>query len=336
MENIDYKERLLKAFEERMLVHCSSEETEIASRVLMLVLSDFRVEKEPRDIALLDDYNERILSAYCSCLMIEGKSDQTIKAYKREIRRVGDLLHKNFNKMGTYDLRFYLAAMKNRRCTNTTIENSRSYMSAFFKWMETEGFVQKNPMLPIKPIKTSPKTEEPFLESEIDALRFACKNTKERALIEVAISSGLRREELAALKITDIDLRTREVHVRHGKGDKARISYITELAATCVERYLAERDDELDVLFLSQVGANGGYYTKGGIYKMFLVIGERAGIDNVHPHRFRHTMATNLSERGMPIEQIQQILGHSDLNTTRRYVHTNRSTIEASFRRFSG
>jgi site-specific recombinase XerD len=330
----DNKERLLKDFEGRLLPHFTPEDVDTITRCMMMTLAEFRVEKEPRELAVLDDYNERVLKAYCGCLAIEGKSEKTIAAYRRELLKVSDMLTKNFDKMGTFDLRFYLAAMKNRKCTNTTMENSRAYLSAFFKWMEAEGFLEKNPMASIKPIKTSPKTEEQFLGSEIDALRFACQNAKERALIEVALSSGLRCGELARLRISDIDLKRYEVHVHHGKGDKDRVSYINELAAKCVEKYLAERDDELDILFLSRTDG-GQFYTKGGIYGMICSIGEAAGVENVHPHRFRHTMASNLAERGMPVHEIQQILGHSNLNTTMRYVHTSRTAIQSSYRKYS-
>ena len=335
MGEIDAKERLLKDFENGLVPFLDPREIEQVSRVLLVALADYRVEKEPRELALLDDYNEKVLAAYCSTIMIEGKSDNTIRAYRDELRRVSDLLHKNFDKMGTYDIRLYLAAMKNRKCTNTTIENSRAYLSAFFRWMENEGFIEKNPMNPIKPIKTNPKTEEPFLGSEIDALRFACKNSKERALIEVALSSGLRCGELAHLAISDVNLRTYEVRVRHGKGDKDRTSYINELAAKCIEKYLAERDDELEPLFLSQASTTG-FYTKSGIYRTICTVGDRAGVEDVHPHRFRHTMASHLAERGMPVHEIQQILGHTDINTTMRYVHTSRASVQSSYRKYSG
>ena len=189
--NIDHKERFLKDFEERLATKLPTEDIETASRCLMMTMANYRVEREHRELALLDDYNKRVVNAYCSCILIEGKSEGTVKAYRQELRRVSDLLCKNFNEMGTYDLRLYLASMKNRGCTNTTIENSRAYLSAFFKWMEEEGFIEKNPMTPIKPIKTKPKKEEPFTEGEVDSLRFACKNMKERALIEVALASGL-------------------------------------------------------------------------------------------------------------------------------------------------
>jgi site-specific recombinase XerD len=331
----DCKERLLKGFENRLLSGFTADEVDTISRALMMELQDYRIEKEPRNLAVLDDYNEMALKAYCGCLAIEGKSEKTIEAYRRELRKVGDLLHKNYDKMGTFDLRFYLAAMKNRKCSNTTMENSRAYMSAFFKWMEAEGFVEKNPMASIKPIKTQPKTEEPFRGSEIDALRFACQNAKERALIEVALSSGLRCAELAKLKISDMNLKTYEVFVRHGKGDKDRVSYINELAASWVERYLSEREDELDILFLSRTDG-GSFYEKGGIYGIICDIGERAGVENVHPHRFRHTMASKLAEKGMPVHEIQQILGHSNINTTMRYVHTSRSSVASSYMKYSG
>lgn len=331
----DQKERMLKDFEGRLISHFMPEDVETITRCMMMTLAEYRVEKEPRELIVLDDYNERLLKTYCGCLAIEGKSDKTIAAYLRELRKVSDMLNKNFDQMGTFDLRLYLAAMKNRHCTNTTMENSRAYLSAFYKWMESEGFIEKNPMNPIKPIKTNPKTEEPFLESEIDALRMACQDAKERALIEVALASGLRCGELARLKVSDIDLKTREVHVHHGKGDKDRISYINELAASWVEKYMQERDDELDILFLSRTDG-GTFYSKSGIYGKICEIGERAGVDNVHPHRFRHTMASNLAERGMQVHEIKQILGHSNVNTTMRYVHTSRAAIQSSFRKYSG
>lgn len=141
--------------------------------------------------------------------------------------------------------------------------------------------------------------------------------------------------ELAALKISDVNIRTHEVHVRHGKGDKERTAYITDLAVKYVERYMAERVDELTPMFLSQMTADG-FYTPHGIYRIICDIGERAGVEDVHPHRFRHTMASNLADRGMPVHEIQQILGHSDLNTTMRYVHTKKTTIESSYRKYSG
>ena len=333
--SMDYKEFLLRDFNNSLIPHFSTEDIDKISGLLMMALADYHVDKETREIAILDDYNDKVLNTYSNCLRIEGKSDKTVIAYRRELRKLGDTLHKNYCDMGTYDLRYYLAMMKARNVTNTTLENSRAYMSAFFKWLEIERFIEKNPMAPIKPIKTNPKKETPFLGSEIDSLRFACQNTKERALIEVALSSGLRCEELARLKVSDIDLKNLEVHVRHGKGDKDRISYINELTAKWVERYLGERDDGLDVLFVSRSNG-GGFYTESGIYSIIVDIGKRAGVDNVHPHRFRHTMASTLAKKGMPITEIKEILGHTSVSTTMRYIHTSLDIVKASFRKYSG
>lgn len=332
---IDYKERLLKDFEDRLSTVVPHNEVDKISSVLLMTLADYHVEKESRELIVLDDYNDRVLNTYSNCLLIEGKSEKTVKQYRRELNKIGSVINKKFCDMTTYDLRYYLATLKSRGVTNTTLENSRSYMSAFFKWMEVEGFIMKNPMSPIKSIKTNPKEETPFLGSEIDALRFACQNTKERALIETALSSGLRCEELARLRISDIDLKSLEVHVRQGKGNKKRVSYINELTAKCIEKYLIERKDNLDILFLSR--NNGGdFFTESGIYSIIVGVGDRAKVDSVHPHRFRHTMASNLAEKGMPIHEIKELLGHTNVNTTMRYVHTTSTIVKASYRKFSG
>lgn len=331
----DYKARLVRDFENSLLPHFDAEDIDTISNLLMIALADYRIDREVREIAILDDYNERVLNTYLNCISIEGKSKETIKQYRRELRRLADVLRKNYNDMGTFDLRYYLAVLKSRNVTNTTLENSRSYMSSFFRWMEVEGFVEKNPMAAIKPIKHNPKEDTPFLSSEIDALRFACANLKERAIIEVALSSGLRCAELANLKISDVDLKTFEVRVRNGKGNKDRISYINELTAKCLEKYLCDRHDSFDTLFLSRV--NGGSpYTKSGIYSTIRKVGRRAKVDGVHPHRFRHTMASELAKKGMPLQEIQALLGHSNINTTMRYVHINQTVVGASYKKFSG
>lgn len=335
-DSIDFKEELIRDYKNKLIPYFSNEDIVRATDILMSSLFDYKVSRESREVSVLvDDYNDKMLNVYLNCLSIEGKSKRTIIAYKNELMRLNSFINKHYNQIGTYDLRYYLASIKSRNVTNTTLENSRANLSAFFRWMESEGFIQKNPMAPIKPIKINPKKEEPFLSSEIDAIRFACKNSKERALIEVALSSGLRCEELSRLRLSDIDIRNNEVHVRHGKGDKDRISYMSELAAKCVEKYVSERTDDMDILFLSR-NNGGSFYSARGIYKLIKEIGARSGVENVHPHRFRHTMASTLAERGMQINEIKEILGHSDVTTTMRYIHTEKTSVKASYKKFSG
>lgn len=328
------KENLIRDFKNSLLPHFSTGDIETISNVLIRVLADYKVETETRELALADDCNDKLLNLYLNCLSVEGKSDNTIKIYRWAIYKLSDALHKHYTDMTAYDIRFYLATMKDRNVSNTTLENTRSYFSSFFHWLESERIIEHSPMQSIKPIKTNPKQEEPFLPSEVDALRFACKKPKERAIIEVALSSGLRCAELAVLKISDIDFKSLEVKVRHGKGDKYRISYINELAAKCVEKYLATRTDDKDILFLSQLGG-GSFYRTNGLSRLIDCIGSRAGVEGVHPHRFRHTMASNLAEKGMPIHEIQKLLGHVNVNTTMRYVHVSKASVKASYERLA-
>lgn len=330
----DGKENLIKDFKSGLIQYFSGDDANLISNILIKALADYKVEPETREVAILDDYNDKLLNVYLNCLTIEGKSPRTISVYKHALQNLSDVVRKNYKDIGTYDIYLFLAKMKDRNVTNTTLENTRSYFSSFFRWMENEQIIERSPMLSIKPIKTNPKKEEPFLPSEVDSMRFACNNPKERAIIEVALSSGLRCAELAALKLSDIDLKTLEVRVRHGKGDKFRISYINELAAKCVEKYLATRSDDKDILFLSQLNG-GSFYTMRGLSKVIYTIGDRSGVEGVHPHRFRHTMASNLVEKGMPLHEIQQLLGHANINTTMRYVHINKASIKASYERFA-
>ena len=240
-------------------------------------------------------------------------------------------MKKPFTEMGAYDIRFYLACEKDHGTSNRTLENTRSYLSAFFNWMAIEDIVQKNPLATVKPIRYVDEVRKPFSETEIDALRSSCESMRERALIEVLLSSGVRVSELSEMRAEDINMVTLEVHVKHGKGGKERITYITPVAAMHLEKYLKERPESDSCLFYN---GNHEKLNPGGIRFVLKQIAKRSGVSNVHPHRFRRTFATGLAARGMEIQEIQRLLGHSNISTTMQYVCLDDEKVRASYRKY--
>ena len=205
-------------------------------------------------------------------------------------------------------------------------------IAAFFQWLLKEDHIAKNPCMNIPAIKYPDKVRLPFSTVEIDKLRFACSTTRERAIVELLLATGIRVSELTGLRVDDINFANMSVHVRNGKGAKERTVYMTDLARQHLQAYLMERKTISDGLFMTKFGEP---IMPGGIRDMMRNLGKRAGVDNVHPHRFRRTFATGLANRGMDIQEIKKLLGHSDINTTMKYVYTSDEKAQASYMRYS-
>ena len=199
------------------------------------------------------------------------------------------------------------------------------------QWLANEELIPKNPCAVIKPIKCPDEERFPFSAVELDALKQACKNQKERAIVEILVSSGIRVSELSNMDVSDLDFSSLAVHVRQGKGGKDRTTFMTDVARLHIQKYLLTRTDNDTALFINK---NRSRLKSGGIQFILKELGKRAEVSNVHPHRFRRTFATGLASRGMPIQEIQRLLGHSDINTTMTYVSTNSEKIKASYRQF--
>ena len=327
----DYRNELLQTIRESLATILKNETNDVVIRKITCILNDYEVTKKCTDVVVYDDQNERILKRYCACLMVDGKSEKTIKEYQRLIKKFLDTTGKPVKEIGVYDIRFFLAAEKERGVSNRTVENCRAYLSAFFQWLSAEEILPRNPCANVKPIKYTEKERLPFTSVELDALRQACVKMKERALIEALLTSGVRVSELALMDVSDIDFQTLAVHVRHGKGDKERTTYINDVAKHHLQKYVMARADISPSLFCNR---NGQRLTTGGIRSILKAIAKRANVDNVHPHRFRRTFATGLAARGMAIQDIQKLLGHSDLNTTMEYVCISNTKVKASYNQY--
>ena len=295
-------------------------------------LHDYDISQKETALATYDDENGRILKRYFACLYVDGKSKGTIYQYGFTLKNLAAALGKKYTDMQTYDIRYFLAAEKQRGVSNSTVETTRANISAFFQWMTAEEIIPKNPCVNIKPIKCSKEIKTPFSSVEIDLIRSACKNPKERAIVEVLLSTGLRVSELVALNISDIDFSDGTVRVRHGKGDKERITHITDVAVCHLKEYLAKRKNLAECVFLSKKRER---MTDEGIRYLLHTIGKRAGVDNVHPHRFRRTFASGLAARGMDVQAVQKLLGHVNINTTMTYVYTSDKSIQMAYQKYA-
>ena len=326
----DCRMSFVRDIETALVNHFSAEQVTLISNIAIKALANYEVTERCTDLVPLDDANERLLKRYRACMIVDGKSRHTIYQYTYTIARLSNALQKPFTDMGIHDIRYYLAVEQDRGLAASSLENTRSYISAFFQWMTDEEILQRNPLKALKPIKTPKEIEDPFSDVEIDALRSTCRNLKERALIEFLLSSGVRVEEASNMKVENIDFGELTVHVVCGKGGKDRITYITSVAARYLKEYLHERPYECETLFSNHLRTK---IKPGGIRHILNKLGERAGVNNVHPHRFRRTLATSLANRGMEIQDIQRILGHSDISTTMRYVKVTDKKVKASYQK---
>lgn len=327
----DNRIELLNVFRENLINKVSSSVADLVTDELIKALSDFSVIKECRELTTYDDVDYRILKRYCACLTIDGKSEKTIEQYYRTISKLFQTIQKHFASMDVYDIRLFLAYEKERGVSNHTLENTRCHLSAFFQWLTQEELIDKNPCFTIKPIKYVDKVKKPFSPIEIDALRNACKNSKERAIMELLLSSGIRVSELTQMNVEDVDFDTLTVYVKHGKGSKERVTYINDIAKLYLKKYLSERKVDGEGLFYNK---KSDRLNSGGVRHILNVLGERANVENVHPHRFRRTFATGLASRGMKIQDVKVLLGHSKIDTTMKYVYLDEERTHISYRQY--
>lgn len=294
-------------------------------------LNNYDVTKKTTEIIPYADDNERVLKSFLACLVVEGKSKGTIYQYKRSLIRLFTFLgNKRYDEITTYDIRAWLASIKLTNKKNTHIRNQKCNITPFFTWLYNDGLIDKNPCNPIKPIKVLQEEKSAFTSEDIDTIRSNCKTPFERAVIEFLLSSGIRVMELCNLKLEDVDFEKMTVFVRCGKGGKDRTTFINPVAKKYVSLYLKDCKHKSDYVFTTKFN---GKYSTCSIRRITTAISDRSGI-HVHPHRFRRTLATDLARKGMEIQEIQKLLGHSNIETTRKYIETTTEKVEASYRQF--
>ena len=290
--------------------------------------SDFQIERNL--LNNLDVSSEELIESFIEAKIIEGRSPKTIARYRYCINRIIKTLGMPISQMNIYHLRRYLMVEKQRGSSDRTIEGYRCVMSSFFGWLHRENLLQTNPTANIGPIKCMKKVREPFSDVDIEKLKENCESTRDCAIIFFLLFTGCRISEVCGLNRSDVDFTNMECTVL-GKGNKQRKVFLNGPTSLIVMRYLLERTDSSPALF---AGKGTDRMTPGGIRCMLKSIAERAGVSNVHPHRFRRTLATNLINRGMAVQDVATILGHEKLDTTMKYVFINESNVKNSYSRY--
>lgn len=300
---------------------------------LLNVLQNIEVIDKKNELEDID--NLKLLNLFLSSKQVEGRSDKTISYYKSTIEKMLAKIKKHVYNITTDDLRKYLYDHKlERNSSKTTIDNIRRVLSSFFSWLEDEDYILKNPVRRIHRVKTGRVVKEVLTDENLEILRDNCEEMRDLAMLELLTSTGIRVGELVRLNIEDINFYERECIV-FGKGESERVVYFDARAKIHLIKYLQTRIDENPALFVS---LNSPFERLGisGVETRLRELGNKCNIKKVHPHKFRRTMATNAIDKGMPIEQVQKLLGHVQIDTTMQYAMVNQSNVKLSHRKFIG
>lgn len=317
----------------KMKPYLSCEQNFILSKVLKNVFSNLEISNQ--NDFILDFDNSELLNLFLSAKKVEGCSKNTISYYKSTIEKMLLTVDKRIENIQTNDLRNYLSYYYELNdLSKTTLDNIRRIFSSFFSWLENEDYILKNPVKRIHRIKTGRVVRETLSDEDFEKLCDNCDNIRDLAIVELLISTGIRVGELVKLNINDINFEERECIV-FGKGEAERVVYFDARCKIHLLQYLSLRNDSNPALFVAfkkpyeRLGING-------VEMRLKMLGDKSNISNVHPHKFRRTLATNAIDKGMPIEQVQKLLGHMQIDTTLRYAMVNQSNVKNSHRKFIG
>ena len=280
--------------------------------------------------------NIEYMDMFISAKRIEGCSERTLAYYKTTIEHMLSIIVTPLRQIQTDDLRAYLAEYQLRNnCSKTTVDNIRRNLSSFFSWLEAEDYIIKSPIRRIHKIRTGSKVKETLSEECIEKLRDSCLQIRDLAMIDLLYSTGIRVGELVNLNINDVNFEERECIV-YGKGNKQRKVYFDAKTKVHLKRYLEQRIDYSEALFVT-LDSPFERLKISGVEIRLRKLGRLASLDQkVHPHKFRRSMATRAIDKGMPIEQVQKLLGHQQIDTTMHYAMVNQSNVKIAHRKFIG
>lgn len=288
------------------------------------------VRKEPDGLK-----NEVLLKRYFSSKRAEGCSEKSLNYYKATLIQALNSIGKNAREIITDELRSYLMEYQiQHRSSKVTIDNIRRILSSFFNWLEDEDYIIKSPVRRIHKVKISTTVKETYSDEELEKLRDNCSQIRDLAMIDFLASTGMRVGELVLLNRDDIDFQERECIV-FGKGNKERVAYFDARAKLHLQKYLNSRTDDENALFVSLYEKHTRL-TIGGVESRLKQLGKQVGIAKVYPHKFRRTLATTAIDKGMPIEQLQRLLGHKRIDTTLHYAMVKQQNVKMAHRKYIG
>ena len=326
------KEQFIQTIQQHMLPYLNNEQMihlqEALEHALYgLQLTESDVETPAEQINALE--------SFIAAKRIEGCSEKTLNYYSKTIHDLLAAVHKTAQQITTEDLRLYLTEYQEKRKTcKVTIDNIRRILSSFFSWLEDEDFIVKSPARRIHKVKTAKIVKDTYTDEALEQMRDHCSNLRDLVIIDMLASTGMRVGEMVALNREDINFSERECVVL-GKGNKERMVYFDARTKIHLQNYLESRTDREPALFVS-LRAPYKRLQIGGIETMLRELGRRLKLPKVHPHKFRRTLATSAIDKGMPIEQVQQLLGHQKIDTTMHYAMVKQQNVKLAHRKYIG
>ena len=332
-EITNMKKEIITEIEQSLLNYLDNAQMEVLHATLVRCLGNVDIVNLKQTSGISQYSNIELIDKFISAKEIEGCSKRTTKYYESTLLKMNSKLDKEITHMTTDDLRTYLTDyQKINNCSKASVDNIRRNLSSFFSWLEEENYILKSPMKRIHKIKTDKVIKETYSDETLELLRDNCNNLRDLAIIDILASTGMRVGELVKLNINDIDFENRECVV-FGKGNKERPVYFDARTKIHLKNYLNSRTDDNPALFVS-LDAPYDRLKISGVEIRLRQLGRRLGIQKVHPHKFRRTVATKAIDKGMPIEQVQSLLGHSQIDTTMHYAMVNQNNVKESHRKY--
>ena len=324
------KEKVMKEIEQKMASILNNEQKEKLKEVLLYTF--YNIEVTSIKDELVEDTTD-YAKMFITAKRIEGCSERTLNYYETTIKTMVEKLSKKVNSIETEDLRNYLSEYQAKNnCSKVTIDNVRRILSSFFAWLEDEDYIMKSPVRRIHKVKATQTVKETYTDEELEEMRDACIEIRDLAMVDFLASTGVRVGELVNLDRVDIDMQERSCVVL-GKGGKEREVYFDARTKIHLQNYLNSRIDNNPALFVSLLRPYDRLKISG-IEIRLRELGKRINIKKIHPHKFRRTMATKAIDKGMPIEQVQVLLGHRKIDTTLQYAMVNQNNVRNSHKKF--
>ena len=327
------KQQIISEVVQQMLPHLDNAQMQQLQTVLENALfgCEITVQTEKKDT----DDNPKLIDAFVAAKRIEGCSEKTLKYYRTTIETMVISIDKGIRHIQTEDLRSYLTDYQSKnQSSRVTIDNIRRILSSFFSWLEDEDYILKSPVRRIHKVKTATNIKETYTDEDLEKMRDSCTELRDLAMIDMLASTGMRIGEMVLLNKADINFNERECVV-FGKGDKERIVYFDARTKIHLQNYIDCRTDDNPALFVTLRSPHERIKI-GGIESRLREMGKRLDIPKVHPHKFRRTLATMAIDKGMPIEQLQQLLGHKRIDTTLQYAMVKQSNVKLAHKKYIG
>ena len=327
------KQDILKSISDNLKFRFTDNQVEEISEIISMELSKYEIQTKLTDSEEVKKDNQNLVNLFLSAKSIEGCSDKTIHYYKSSIEKLLITISKEIRDINTNDIRCYLAEQQNdKQLSKVTIDNLRRIFSSFFSWLEDEDYITKSPVRRIHKVRTDTLIKEVLSDENMEILRDSCTEIRDIAMIDLLSSTGIRVGELVKMNRDDIDFQERQCVV-FGKGNKEREVYFNARTKIHLMRYLETRIDDNSALFVS-LSSPYTRLTISGVESRLRVLGKRANLFKVHPHKFRRTLATMAIDKGMPIEQVQKLLGHVKIDTTLHYAIVNQNNVKLAHRKY--